>query len=171
MCNLATNYFHYGLLLMKMCDAGKSPRRLDTKSLGVTSLVYWLPSDGGRRDQAYIAKRVMAGKAPSRPYDRWTYLFTDKEVDDLAKLHNAGYDVFVCLVGFVEGGDPEMTFVSYEEVVDCIGVKLNTRGSRSISVRRKPRGKYLRLHGTGRADKVGGADNSIRIKRNDVPFL
>lgn len=171
MCNITTKNYHHGLLLMKMCDAGKSPRRLDTSEMGISSPVYWLPSGSESKGQVYIAKRVKAGKNVSGRYDRWAYVFTDKEVRDLVTLHKAGYDVFVCLIGFVEDGDPEMTFVSYKEVIDCLGVNLSTRGARSISVRRAPRGKYLRLHGSGRADKLDGKDNSIPVKRNAVPFL
>ena len=171
MCNIATKNYHHGLLLMKMCAAGKSPRELDTSGMGISSPVYWLPSDGEGKGQAYIAKRVKAGKSVSGRYDRWSYVFTDKEVRDLVKLHDAEYDAFVCLVGFVEDGEPEMAFISYKDAIDCLGVKLGTRGTRSISVRRAPRGKYLRLHGSGRADKIGGKDNSIPVKRNAVPSL
>ena len=163
MCKFNNRDFYYSAPLKMMCDAGKAPKQL--KSQDRSAPAYWLADERGGKGQVYVMQFVRANKNPSKSYDSWTHQFDDKRIRRLTELHEQGYDVYSSLIGLTDHGDQEIVYVGYGDVMDCLGVNRGTMGQRSITVRREPGKRHLRVYGTGRSDI-----NAISLKRNAAPF-
>ena len=91
MCRIAATDQYYGALLSVMCNEGKVPVRLDREGERGAHRVYGLVGEDGRdRGHSLFAKYVRAADNMREGYDRWTFYFSEAEVDALMRLRERG---------------------------------------------------------------------------------
>ena len=165
MCRIAATDQYYGALLSVMCNEGKAPMRLDREGERGAHRVYGLVGEDGRdRGHSLFAKYVRAADNMREGYDRWTFYFSEAEVDALMRLRERGRRVWAALICW-KGKGGEVALLDCDQVLDCLGVSIGAR-SKSVTIQRFAGKRGLRAYGTGR-----DMDHAIVIARGVIASL
>lgn len=112
-------------------------------------------------------------KRENKEVQLWQFNFSEDEVQKIKELEEKerGKELlFAFICGKQELKESEIVILNFYEIVDCLGLKNNTKMSESyrISIRYEKNAKALRVYGNGRDEKVNGKDNTLKIERDRV---
>lgn len=162
MCKLNVSDFYYGAFLSALLNAsGSRPVLFDESG---SRRIYRLETDNGGESYVY-AKFVTQKSADGKNRWRWTFSFSDAEVQRIQELYSSNGNVKLALICAKEGFvDSELAMVGYHAAMDCLGVDKGVKNYR-ITMKTMDNQHGLRMYGSGRSDKVNGKDNTLVVTR------
>lgn len=171
MCTFGAKYSEYGPLFAALAEMGKRVESVDGGEAGLSNPVIRISPDGGGEGTVVYAKQARAARREGAGSGFWSFEFSEREVRGLGRLRERWGDVRIALICYEhEGCGCDIPVIGYEGAIDCIGVSINTKGHK-LNVRGRRHGRGLRAFGSGRADKVGGRDNTVSLDRNGLAGL
>lgn len=167
MIRLAKSDFYYGSLLSVMLSNGVKPALFEESK---ERRIYSFTTNKG----GYI----MYMKYVSAPIKRkngntqlWQFSFSHDEIKTIRNYKEEDKKIIFALIcGKKDLKNSEIAILSLNEAKDCLDVNYD-RESYRISVKCEKNNHGLRVYGTGRADKLNGKDNTIKISRDRVADL
>lgn len=168
MCKLKVADFYYGAFLSALLNTpGGRPSLFDETG---SRRIYRLETNNNE-ETYFFAKYVTDIKNKSDAFSHWVFNFTPAEISRLQELHEEKSRVKVVLICAKEGfADSELAIIGYDDAMDCLGVAAGVKSYR-INIKSYSKKHGLRMYGSGRADKVDGKDNTIKVSRKELVEL
>ena len=119
----------------------------------------------------FFAKYVTSLKNKNDSFSHWIFNFTPAEIKKLQELYNIKGRVKIVLICAKEGlNDSELAIIDYNTAMDCLGVASGVKSYR-INIKAYSKKHGLRIYGSGRADKLNGTDNTLKVTRKELAAL
>lgn len=155
--------FYYGALLSELINSGFAPAIFEK---GDIRRIYSLSNDHG--DFVIYAKYASNTSSQNSHTIRWQFSFTDDELDRIRSFYKSPkqhYFAFICGVNELKGS--EIAILPLAETMECLGLGHHKPPLR-ITIKSAKGKRGLGVYGTGRADKIDGKPNWIRVPRDII---
>ena len=168
MSKLKVADFYYGAFLSDLLNTpGGRPSLFDETG---SRSIYRLETNNNE-ESYFFAKYVTDIKNKNDSFNHWIFNFTPAEIAKLQELHEEKGRVKVVLICVKESlADSELAIIDYDDAMNCLGVNTGVKPYR-INIKAYSKKHGLRMYGSGRADKLDGKDNTIRITRQELVSL
>ncbi|ASS69287.1 hypothetical protein NYE70_22095 [Paenibacillus sp. FSL R5-0407] len=154
--------FYYGALLSGLINSGFAPAIIEQAE---NRRLYNITANTG--DFMIYSKYASEPLArQKKDVQLWQFVFVQDEIEMIRNFteNNKKY-YFALICGKKEFKGSEVALLSLSDVRDCLDYDY-TRDTYRITIRAE-KGKHgLGAYGTGRADKLDGNDNTIRVPRD-----
>ncbi|WP_026801329.1 hypothetical protein [Pontibacillus halophilus] len=160
--------FYYGSLLSVFINNGMAPAIVEP---GENRRIYSVTTDNGEYE-IYTKYVSSPGSRKNNHTKTWTFSFSTEEMERIKQYQDNGKKytfAFVC-GQHNKMQDSEIAILTLEQAKDCLDIGFQ-RESHRITVKAVKGKNGLRVYGTGRADKLEGKDNTLRIKRVTLPMI
>lgn len=154
--------FYYGALLSGLINSGFAPAIIEQAD---NRRLYSITANtGDYMIYAKYASEPLARK--NKEVQLWQFVFVQDEIEIIRQFLESNKRYYFALIcGKKEFKGSEIALLSLQDVQDCLDYNY-VRDSYRITIRSE-KGKHgLRAYGTGRADKLNGVDNTIRLSRD-----